>query len=207
MNHIEAMKQAHQALGAILGTLMLANEQGLITDTIWFSKHETLFDCIASEADALRTTIEAAEKQEPVAWVVEDEHGERLEWAGDAHSCRGLPTTPPAAQPAPVQEPDCDRSVCGDFSPGPCDNPECPALRTTPPAAPVQELCFCDANGIGEPGVSCGDCPTRDYKKPPAAQPEQPASRRLCRDCADFGPICPNSGEPCAAAPEKGGAT
>jgi hypothetical protein len=41
--------------------------------------------------------------QEPVAWVVEDEHGERLEWAGDAHSCHGLPTlplytTPPAAQ-------------------------------------------------------------------------------------------------------------
>jgi len=60
---------------------------------------------------------------EPVAWVVEDEHGERLEWAGDAHSCHGLATlplytTPPAAefvcstglchykaQPAPVQEP------------------------------------------------------------------------------------------------------
>jgi hypothetical protein len=40
---------------------------------------------------------------EPVAWVVEDEHGERLEWAGDAHSCHGLPTlplytNPPAAQ-------------------------------------------------------------------------------------------------------------
>jgi hypothetical protein len=31
---------------------------------------------------------------EPVAWVVEDEHGERLEWAGDAHSCHGLPTLP-----------------------------------------------------------------------------------------------------------------
>ena len=26
-------------------------------------------------------------------------------------------------------EPDCDRSACGDFSPGRCDNPECPALR------------------------------------------------------------------------------
>lgn len=41
---------------------------------------------------------------EPVAWVVEDEHGERLEWAGDAHSCHGLPTLPlyttPPAQSA-----------------------------------------------------------------------------------------------------------
>jgi hypothetical protein len=49
-----------------------------------------------------------------------------------------------AAQPAPAQEPDCDRSACGDFSPGPCDNPSCPALRTTPPAAqpaaPLTEL-------------------------------------------------------------------
>lgn len=30
------------------------------------------------------------------------------------------------------------------------------------PAAP-QEPCWCDKNNIGEPGVSCGDCPTRDY--------------------------------------------
>ena len=28
----------------------------------------------------------------------------------------------------------------------------------------LAKLCFCDARGIGEPGVSCGDCPTRDYK-------------------------------------------
>lgn len=25
------------------------------------------------------------------------------------------------------------------------------------------EKCFCDTNNIGEPGVSCGDCPIRDY--------------------------------------------
>lgn len=24
--------------------------------------------------------------------------------------------------------------------------------------------CFCDRNNIGVPGVSCGDCPERDYK-------------------------------------------
>lgn len=25
--------------------------------------------------------------------------------------------------------------------------------------------CFYDRTGLGEPGVSCGDCPTRDYKR------------------------------------------
>ena len=28
-----------------------------------------------------------------------------------------------------------------------------------------REPCYCDKQGIGEPGVSCGDCPTRDYKE------------------------------------------
>ena len=41
-------------------------------------------------------------------------------------------------QAAPVGEPDCDRSACGDFSPGPCDNTDCPALRSNK-AAPVGE--------------------------------------------------------------------
>lgn len=34
--------------------------------------------------------------------------------------------------------------------------------QSTPATAPEQ--CWCDEHGIGEPGVSCGDCPTRDYK-------------------------------------------
>ena len=43
-------------------------------------------------------------------------------------------------------------------------------------AQPVQqEPCYCDKNGIGEPGVSCGDCPTRDYKQP--AQERKPLTR------------------------------
>ena len=46
---------------------------------------------------------------------------------------------PMRAQAAPVGEPDCDRSACGDFSPGPCDNPDCPALRSNK-AAPVGEM-------------------------------------------------------------------
>ena len=28
----------------------------------------------------------------------------------------------------------------------------------------LSEQCFCDRNNLGKPGVSCGDCPTRDYK-------------------------------------------
>lgn len=65
---IETMKQALEAFKAIHGTLTLANEQGLIIDTLWLSEHETLFDYITSEADLLRQSIEQADKQEPVAW-------------------------------------------------------------------------------------------------------------------------------------------
>lgn len=35
------------------------------------------------------------------------------------------------------QEPDCDRSACGDFSPGRCDNPDCSARRERKPALPA----------------------------------------------------------------------
>jgi hypothetical protein len=31
--------------------------------------------------------------------------------------------------------------------------------------AQTKDLCWCDLNKLGEPGVSCGDCPTRDYKR------------------------------------------
>lgn len=40
-------------------------------------------------------------------------------------------------------------------------------------AKPIGQ-CWCDAQGIGEPGVSCGDCPTRDYKS--AAELTKPAT-------------------------------
>ena len=35
--------------------------------------------------------------------------------------------------------------------------------------ATAPEQCWCDEQNIGEPGVSCGDCPTRDYKHPATA--------------------------------------
>lgn len=41
-------------------------------------------------------------------------------------------------------------------------------------AAKPDETCWCDEQGIGEPGVSCGDCPIRDYK--PAAQAAKDAA-------------------------------
>ena len=36
----------------------------------------------------------------------------------------------------------------------------------TAAAQPAQQQCWCDQQDIGAPGVSCGDCPTRDYKQP-----------------------------------------
>ena len=44
---------------------------------------------------------------------------------------------------------------------------------------PESEPCHCDAMGIGEPGVTCGDCP-RDYK----VQPDYvPLTDRQIYDC------------------------
>lgn len=43
---------------------------------------------------------------------------------------------PPVSE-AKAQEPDCDRSACGDFSPGPCDNPDCSARRDRMVVAPA----------------------------------------------------------------------
>lgn len=44
---------------------------------------------------ALREALaEQPAQQEPVAWIVEDQIGERLEWASYAHSCHGVPTFP-----------------------------------------------------------------------------------------------------------------
>jgi len=52
------------------------------------------------------------------------------------------------------------------------------ANRIKAEMAVPQELCWCDANNIGEPGVSCGDCPTRDYAAPQPAVPQEPVTWR-----------------------------
>ena len=38
-----------------------------------------------------------------------------------------------AYKPQPLTEPNCNRSACGDFSPGACDNDDCPALERQEP--------------------------------------------------------------------------
>ena len=70
---------------------------------------------------------------------------------------------------AKAQEPDCDRSACGDFSPGPCDNPDCSARRdrtVVAPAAKAQGVVMPDVNAAAKAlcnrhamicGVDAGD--------------------------------------------------
>jgi len=59
-------------------------------------------------------------------------------------------------------------------------------------AASEHPPCFCDARGIGVPGVSCGDCPTRDYMRPskttdkpkrPQGRPAKPPEQRAAVAC------------------------
>ena len=49
------------------------------------------------------------------------------------HECGECMQPAPKVGAGDTAEPDCDRSACGDFSPGRCDNPECPALRPPTP--------------------------------------------------------------------------
>ncbi len=41
-------------------------------------------DIIGDALDIFRAAIAEAEKQEPVAWIVEDQYGKRLEWSADS---------------------------------------------------------------------------------------------------------------------------
>lgn len=68
-------------------------------------------------------------------------HGQGEVWTGENQSLGYMSMQPPepimeacpecGGKAEPV-EPDCDRSACGDFSPGPCDNPGCSARRDKP---------------------------------------------------------------------------
>ena len=49
-------------------------------------------DAIKEEWEAFNWKPQQPTQQEPVAWVVEDQYGERLEWAGDADVGWGLKT-------------------------------------------------------------------------------------------------------------------
>lgn len=56
---------------------------------------------------------------------------------GDMRGLNMIEVHAALSQQAEPVEPDCDRSACGDFSPGPCDNPGCSARRDKP--APAQD--------------------------------------------------------------------
>ena len=61
--------------------------------------------------EAQTTSPPAQPQQEPVAWIVEDQSGERLEWASDAHSCHGIPTFPLYTSPPAQGKPLTDREL------------------------------------------------------------------------------------------------
>jgi hypothetical protein len=84
---IEAMKQALEALEEV---------QGHMNTSDWFNER----------VDTLRTTIEQAEKQEPVAWGVHDQIA-----LNKAIASYPAPAAPNVATPL-VQEDEC--VVCGD---------------------------------------------------------------------------------------------
>jgi len=62
----EAAQQALTTIEAAIITLAAANEQGKITDTIWVSEFETLFDFLGSEADALRAALAENDVQQEI---------------------------------------------------------------------------------------------------------------------------------------------
>ena len=105
---IEVLKQALEAMTSTLNVLVNANEQGVITDTLWFSQHEALFDAIGYEIDVLSQAIAETEKQEPVAWRVSYPNDPELGfWFAEGIGGEGclnepLYTSPPQRQ----QEPD-----------------------------------------------------------------------------------------------------
>ena len=97
------------------------------------------------EIDHLRAELAAIKAQEPIGWYTEDHLDDKsattYSWTvAERWVEKGWPVSPLYAAPvseAKAQEPDCDRSACGDFSPGPCDNPDCSARRDRMVGAPA----------------------------------------------------------------------
>ena len=127
-------------------------------------------DAFAAVIDALvaenERAIAEAEKVEPVAWCFIDSAGEYYDVSRTEHSNGMTPLflaegTQPADFDTWTKNPYTQvlmKSIEEDYM------PKAPAQP-----APKQEQCWCDATGIGEPGVSCGDCP-KDYAAPVQAQ-------------------------------------
>lgn len=121
--NIEAMKQALETL----------EENHHLIEEHENPDYLALYD---RRINALRTVIEAAEKQEPAYYLSHDGHlmtPSRAKFLGYPFDClTALYTTPPAAQPAPVQE----HVACSDERPClPCYLDQGDCLVATPPAA------------------------------------------------------------------------
>lgn len=103
---------------------------------------------------------------EAVQRLIEWEHKLALDPTISAEAAALLNQKPPAptAQQCPCKDRPADQCP-GEWEPG-CDLGANPvhALGGRPVQQPTP--CFCDQNNIGAPGVSCGDCPTRDYAQP-----------------------------------------
>jgi len=79
-------------------------------DPLGYKKANEALDKKAENARELGLDYEPAQ-QEPVAWIVEDQSGERLEWASDAHSCHGVPTFPLYTSPPAQRKPLTDEEI------------------------------------------------------------------------------------------------
>ncbi len=142
MNHIEAMKQALEALEVASSCV----------DGYYVPKGKTMLPEVENAITALRTAIEQAEKQEPVAWMKEGGFRSQVTFDWRIAKREGL-TIPLYSRPqlacAPTHEPVATMTVrhtknkteigYGPASKG-YDLPNGEyKLYTTPPAAPVQE--------------------------------------------------------------------
>ena len=105
----------------------------------------TMLAEVSKAGMALRAELAALKEQEPVSFQYQTRTGEWDDFVSARHYTDTLadgtwPIRPLYAAPvseAKAQEPDCDRSACGDFSPGPCDNPDCSARRDRAVVAPA----------------------------------------------------------------------
>lgn len=86
--------------------------------------------------ELFRAELAAIKAQEPVAWAGAIEYGVPLLMV-EPQNWKATPLYAAPVSEAKAQEPDCDRSACGDFSPGPCDNPDCSARRDRMVGAPA----------------------------------------------------------------------
>ena len=113
----EALKLALEALEETLRTLDDENAKpgGAISDTIWYSEHETLFDYIAAQITAIREALaEQPEQQEPFGHVTVRRLSQRFEnhhdqyhfypagqspYLDNVDECHAVYTSPPASKP------------------------------------------------------------------------------------------------------------